>query len=99
MGKPRLTPQQIAQVSCLVAQYIAGQRERYASRAIPLSIQQRVAMDGSLSPHLLDDTRVLMLQANGCSPRFLPDAEELGLQRSARPVRNDSDYVCDVVVL
>ena len=46
MATPRLTPEQIAQVSDLVAQYIATQRERYASRAIPLSAQQRAAMDG-----------------------------------------------------
>jgi hypothetical protein len=46
MATPRLTPAQIAQVSGLVAQYIATQRERYASRAVPLSVQQRAAMDG-----------------------------------------------------
>jgi hypothetical protein len=34
MATPRLTPEQIAQVSGLVAQYIATQRERYASRAV-----------------------------------------------------------------
>jgi hypothetical protein len=36
MATPRLTPEQIAQVSGIVAQYIATQRERYASRAVPL---------------------------------------------------------------
>jgi hypothetical protein len=44
MATPRLTPEQIAQVSGLVAQYIATQRERYASRAVPLSVQQRAAI-------------------------------------------------------
>src|SRR6266850_980313 len=29
----------------------------------------------------------------GCQPRFLSDAEKLGLRQSARPVRDGSDYV------
>jgi hypothetical protein len=53
MATPRLTPEQIAQVSVLVAQYIATQRERYVSRAVPLSVQHRAAMDGFFSPQLL----------------------------------------------
>ena len=57
MATPRLTPAQIAQVSSLVAQYIATQRERYASRAVPLSSQQRAAMDGFFSSQLLDGTQ------------------------------------------
>ena len=38
---PRLTPDQIAQVSGLVAQYISTQRDKYGSRATPLSVQQK----------------------------------------------------------
>jgi hypothetical protein len=45
MPTPRLTPDQIAQVSGLVAQYISTQREKYAPRAIPLSLQQKAAMN------------------------------------------------------
>jgi hypothetical protein len=50
MATPRLTPEQIAQVSGLVFQYIAAQRQKYGSRAIPLSTQQKAAMTGFFSP-------------------------------------------------
>jgi hypothetical protein len=50
MATPTLTPGQIAQISGLVARYIAEQRERYAPRAVPLSLQQRAAMGGFFSP-------------------------------------------------
>src|ERR1017187_2032693 len=40
MATPKLTPEKVAQVAGLVAQYIATQRERYAPRAIALSAQQ-----------------------------------------------------------
>jgi hypothetical protein len=72
MATPRLTPEQIAQVSGLVAQYIATQRERYASRAVPLSIQQKAAVDGFFSPQLLDGTGVEKCQfGNLSSMKFL----------------------------
>jgi hypothetical protein len=93
MVKPRLSPEQIAQVSGLVAQCIARQRERYASRAVPLSKQQRVAMDGFLSPHLLDGRRLLMPQSERVPPRFLPDAEELGLQQSGQSAMTAITFV------
>ena len=64
MATPGLTPEQIAQVSGLVAQYISTQRDRYAPRAIPLTAQQRAAMGGFFSPQLLESTRLLVLQGH-----------------------------------
>jgi hypothetical protein len=61
MAIPQLTPDQIAQVSGLVAQYITAQREKYAPRAIALSALQRVAIGGFFSPQLLERTRLLVL--------------------------------------
>src|SRR5271155_5591955 len=52
-GWPSLSPDQTAQVSGLAAQYIATQRERYNPRAVPLSAQQRPAMNGFFSPQFL----------------------------------------------
>ena len=52
----------IDQVSGVVAQYIATQHERYASRAVPLSAQQKAAMDGFFSSQHLDGTRLLVSQ-------------------------------------
>jgi len=62
MTSPRLNPDEIKQVSELVAQYIAEQRERYAPRGVVLSSQQKVAMTGFFSPRLLDTTKLVVLQ-------------------------------------
>lgn len=79
MATPRLTPEQIAQVSGLVAQYIATQRERYASRAIPLSVQHRAAMGGFFPPQLIDGTRILTLQGERvANPDFYAMMRKLG---------------------
>jgi len=70
MATPRLTPEQMAQVSGLVEQYIATQRERYASRAVPSSLQ--------LSP-VLDGTRLIVLQGKRvANPDFYPMLRSLG---------------------
>ncbi len=59
MPTPKLTPDQIAEVSSLVAGYISAQRERYAVRAHPLSAQQRAAVAAFFSPELLGNTRLV----------------------------------------
>jgi hypothetical protein len=75
----RLNPEQIALVSGLVAQYIATQRERYAFRAIPLSVQPRAAMDGFFLPQLIDGTQLLVLQGERvANPDFYPMLRTLG---------------------
>jgi len=45
MATPELKPDQIAQVSELVCQYITAQRGKYAERAVPLSAQQEVPLE------------------------------------------------------
>jgi hypothetical protein len=60
MATPRLTSDQMSQVSGLVAQYIASQREKYVSRAVPLSAQQGTALAPFFSSQLLESTRVLI---------------------------------------
>ena len=49
---PRLNPEQIAQVSGLLAQYIESQRDSFAPGAIPLSAEQKQAMAGFFLPQL-----------------------------------------------
>jgi hypothetical protein len=79
MATPRLTSEQVAQVSELVFQYITAQRQKYSSRAIPLSEQQKAAMAGFFSPQLLDSTRLLVLQGERVSnPEFYPMLKGLG---------------------
>src|SRR5438094_2441807 len=58
---PQLSPRQIAQVSGLVAQYIAARRERFYPQAAPLAAAQKAAMSGFFLPQVLDAARVLVL--------------------------------------
>ena len=79
MAGPSLSPDQIAQVSGLVAQYIATQRERYDPHAVHLSAQQRAAMNGFFSPQLLTGTRHAVLQGERvANPDFYPMLRNLG---------------------
>jgi hypothetical protein len=63
MGTPQLTPDQIAQVSDLVAGYITAQRENALPLAVPLSPAQRASLDGFFLPQVLN-TRLLVLSDN-----------------------------------
>jgi hypothetical protein len=79
MAIPRLTPEQIAEVSGLVVQYITTQREKYSTRAIPLSSQQKAKMTGFFSPQLLDDARLLVLGGERVvNPDFYPMLRNMG---------------------
>ena len=79
MTTPRLTPEQIGQVSGLVLQYITAQRQKYSSRAMPLSAQQKATMAGFFSPQVLDSTRLLVLERERVSnPEFYPMLKGLG---------------------
>jgi hypothetical protein len=79
LATPYLTPEQIAQVSGLVVQYITTQREKYARRAIPLSVQQKTTMAGFFSPDLLDRTRLLVLSGERViNPDFYPMLTSMG---------------------
>jgi hypothetical protein len=80
MPLPRLTNEQVTQVSDLVAQYITSQRERYAPRAIPLSADEKAAISGFFSPQLIEDSRVLVLSGERVpNPDFYPMLRSLGL--------------------
>src|SRR5216683_2595661 len=99
MATPRLTPAQIAQVSGLVAQYIATQRKMYAFRALQSSVQQRAAMDGFFSPQLLDGTRLLVLQGERvANPDFYPMLRSLGFNNLPDQSAMAAITFCDVVV-
>ena len=79
MPIPRLTHEQIAQVSGLLAQYIRSQQVRHAARAMPLSREQKGAMAGFFLPQLIDDTRLLVLRGERvANPEFYPMLRDLG---------------------
>ena len=99
MAIPTLTPDQIAQVSGLVSQYIATQRERYAPRAIALSAQQRVAIGGFFSPQLLEGVRLLVLKGERVgNPDFYPMLKSLGFNNLPDQSTMGAITFSDVVV-
>lgn len=79
MPNPDLTAEQIDQVSSLVAQYIASQRDIYVQRAAPLSTQQKTAVDGFFSTQLLASTRLVVLRGERvANPEFYPMLRNMG---------------------
>jgi hypothetical protein len=99
MAIPKLAPAQIAQVSGLVAQYIAAQREKYVSRAIPLSAKQRTAVNGFFSTQLLEGTRVVVLQGERvANPDFYPMLKSLGFNNLPDQSTMGAITFSDVVV-
>jgi hypothetical protein len=99
MGTPQLTSDQVSQVSGLVAQHISTQREKHASRAIALSAQQKAAMTGFFSPHLLEGARLLVLQGERvANPDFYPMLRNLGFSNLPDQSTMGAITFSDVVV-
>jgi len=99
MAAPQLTRAQIAEVSRLVAQYIATQRETYTHRALPLSAQQRSALFGFFSPQLLDSTRQLVLQEERiANPEFYPMLRNIGFNNLPDQTAMGAVTFSDIVV-
>ena len=99
MAMPQLSPQQIAQVSGLVAQYITTQRERFSPQAVPLAAAQRAAMAGFFQPQALDAARVLVLDAIRVeNPPFYPMLVGMGFSNLPDFSQMAAITFCDVVV-
>jgi hypothetical protein len=99
MAAPLLTADQIAQVTGLVFQYISAQREKYAPRAIPLSVQQQAVLKGFFSPQVLDGTRLLVLRGERVgNPDFYPMLKSLGFNNLPDQSNMGAITFSDVVV-
>jgi hypothetical protein len=95
----QLAPDQITQVSGLVAQYISTQRDKYAARAVPLSAQQKAAMKGWFSPQVLDATRLLVLRGERVgNPDFYQMLKSLGFNNLPDQSAMGAITFSDVVV-
>jgi hypothetical protein len=98
MSSPQLTPDQIAQVSSLVAGYITAQREKALPYAVPLSPEQRVSVDGFFLPQVLD-TRLLVLgETRVENPSFHGQLRRMGLTNLPNFTTMAAVTFCDVVV-
>ena len=96
---PQLSPQQIAQVSDFVAQYIAAQQERFSPQAAPLAAAQRAAMAGFFLPRVLDAARGLVLHGIRVeNPPFYPMLVGMGFPNLPDFSQMAAITFCDVVV-
>jgi len=99
MATPKLTPDQIGQVSELVAGYISAQRAKYAPRAIPLSAKLRAPLEPFFTPEVLDSVRVLVLEGERvANPEFYPMLRNLGFKNLPDQSAMGAITFCDVVV-
>jgi len=99
MAAPKVTPDQITEVSRLVAEYISAQRENYALRAQPLSAQQRATVAAFFSPELLGNTRLRVLEGERvANPEFYPMLRDLGFKDLPDQSTMAAITFCDVIV-
>jgi hypothetical protein len=98
MAAPLLTPDQIAQLFGLVAEYISDQREKALPHAFPLSSEQRASLDGFFLPQVLD-TRLLVLgETRVENPTFYPMLRQIGFTNLPNFTTMAAVTFCDVVV-
>jgi len=99
MATSQLTPDQIAQVSGLVSQYIYTQREKYARQAVSLSAQQKAVLKEFFSAAVLNGARLLVLRGERVgNPDFYPMLRGLGFNNLPDQSRMAAITFCDVVV-
>lgn len=99
MPVPKLMPDQIVQVSELVAGYISAQRERYAPRSIPLSAQQRAPLEPFFAREVFDRVHLLVLERERvANPEFYPMLRGLGFKNLPDQSAMGAITFCDVVV-
>jgi hypothetical protein len=99
MAIPKLTPEQVAQVSELVAGHISAQYKKYAPRAVPLSAQQRAPLERFFADGILDEVRVLVLVGEWvANPEFYPMLRGLGFKNLPDQSAMGAITLCDVVV-
>lgn len=79
MPIPKLTPDQMQMVAGFVSKYISSQRDKYNSKAEPISAAQRDAFKDFFSAEVLANTRVLVLNGSRIeNPPFYPMIKVMG---------------------
>ena len=96
---PKLTSDQVAQVSELVAGYISAQREKYAPRAVALSAQERAPLEPFFAREVIDSVRVHVLRGERVqNPEFYPMLRGLGFKNLPDQSAMGAITFSDVVV-
>lgn len=99
MATPKLSPDQIAQVSEMVAGCISAQRKKHAPRSVPLSSEQRAPLEPFFAREVLDNVRVLVLRGERVpNPDFYPMLRGLGFNNLPDQSAMAAITFCDVVV-
>jgi len=99
MATPKLIPDQITEISSLVADYISMQRQKFFHRATPLTSQQRGAVGRFFAPVLLDNVLLLVLEGERVpNPDFYPMLRSLGFKNLPDQSGMAAITFCDVVV-
>ncbi|HXY23938.1 MAG TPA: hypothetical protein VEI73_04765 [Candidatus Acidoferrum sp.] len=94
-----LSPEQIAQVSASVAEYISSQRGHFRGRATSLSPSQQLALAGFFRPDLLAATRILVLKNERIgNPPFYPALRAIGFANLPDFAFMAAVTFCDVIV-
>lgn len=99
MAQPKLTAEQIAQISTLVAEYITTQRERFSTEAASLAASQKATMASFFPPPALDSVRLRVLQGLRVeNPAFYPVLARMGLSNLPDISRMAAITFADVIV-
>jgi hypothetical protein len=98
MTSPELTPDQIAELSSLVAEYITVQREKALPLALPLSLAQRASMDGFFLPQVFDTRLLVLTESRVEKPPFYVPLRRMGFTNLPSFSTMAAVTFCDVVV-
>lgn len=99
MDLSTLTPGIITQVASMVESYIENSREKYVSKAAPLSAEQRSQMESFFPPEILDSARLLVLRGTRIQdPPFYTMARIMGIKNLPSFADTSAVTFIDVVV-
>jgi hypothetical protein len=81
MDLSTIPPGMIGQVAGMVADYISSSRNKYLANAVPLTAEQRAAMQPFFPPEILEQTKMLALKGERIQdPGFYTMARMMGFK-------------------
>lgn len=81
MDLSKIPPGMIGQVAGMVADYISSSRKKYGANAVPLTPEQRAAMQPFFPSEILDQTKLLVLKGQRIEdPGFYTMARMMGFK-------------------